>query len=418
MSKRILIKIPMRVIDADVVTGYMTGGIPSVTAVEGLTHLMQRRFNERLDPELVVDSWSYIIERITYHEGKYGYVGYEKDRKGKDKVLAPSMRDDKKANLDCSIILNIETNLTVSALNDALVKGELNYVFNRLRLAGGEVQVKGLRSGKPYNKLDFIEFSKNGYESLLRTSGMNSMLIEDQTHLIDEFESNRIHRLDRLVDLVSKQSVKTKERAYNADAVAKHESVLSLFNGAKAIYEPMGIEVVSAIGTTLSSDLIISRASTNDDLAELILSLDPKFDKESGCTTKKAKDEINSLIEQLVRAKRTFSILGFPVTDASFVELYKSEYLEQQEREYYGYLFALNIGYCGIGSLQKRKGTRIDALHTYAEPVLGVARARTIGSVIYAIKEDEEVNCFWSNSSLFHSEDISDNMYVVVGESL
>ncbi|MBE4205107.1 hypothetical protein HJ090_24385 [Vibrio parahaemolyticus] len=97
MSNQILIKIPMRVLDADIVTGYMAGGIPSVTAVEGLTHLIQRRFNERIDPEFSVEGWSYVIERIAYHDGKYSYVGYEKDRKGKDKVLAPSMRDDKKS---------------------------------------------------------------------------------------------------------------------------------------------------------------------------------------------------------------------------------------------------------------------------------------------------------------------------------
>lgn len=418
MSNQILIKIPMRVLDADIVTGYMAGGIPSVTAVEGLTHLIQRRFNERIDPEFSVEGWSYVIERIAYQDGKYSYVGYEKDRKGKDKVLAPSMRDDKKAKLDCSIIIKADSTLTESNLNDMRARGEMNYIFNRLRLAGGDVRVKGLGSDKWRNKLDFKELSVPNYIDLLRASGMNAMLIEDQTHLIDEVESNRVHRLDRLVDLISRQSQKTKERAYSKEAVEMHEMAIALFSGVRNHFIGRDVEVVSTIGTTLNSDYIISLSGSSQEIEDILVDLDPKFDSESEKITKKAKDVLSELINKLERAKRTFSILGFCVNDETFTQLYRNEYLEPVEREYHGYLFALNIGYCGIGELQKRRGTRINELHTYAEPVLGVARARTIGSVIFAIKEGESVNSFWVNNSLLSNEEISNNMYVVVGEEI
>ncbi|WP_229624006.1 type I-F CRISPR-associated protein Csy2 [Vibrio parahaemolyticus] len=418
MSNQILIKIPMRVLDADIVTGYMAGGIPSVTAVEGLTHLIQRRFNERLDPEFSVDGWSYIIEKITYHNGKYSYVGYEKDRKGKDKVLTPSMRDDKKAKIDCSIIIKADSSLTESNLNDMRTRGEMNYIFNRLRLAGGDVRVKGLGADKWRNKLDFKKLSVTNYIDFLKASGMNAMLIEDQTHLIDEVKSSRVHRLDRLVDLVSRQSQKTKERAYSKEAIEMHEMAIDLFSGVKNHFNGRDIEVVSTIGTTLNSDYIISLSGGSKEIENILVSLDPKFNSESEKITKKAKGVISELINKLEKAKRTFSIIGFYVNDENFINLYRNEYLEPVEREYHGYLFALNIGYCGIGELKKRRGTRINEMHTYAEPVLGVARARTIGSVIFALKEGESVNSFWVNNSLFSNEDISNNMYVVVGEEI
>ncbi len=418
MSNQILIKIPMRVLDADIVTGYMAGGIPSVTAVEGLTHLIQRRFNERLDPEFSVDGWSYIIEKITYHNGKYSYVGYEKDRKGKDKVLTPSMRDDKKAKIDCSIIIKADSSLTESNLNDMRTRGEMNYIFNRLRLAGGDVRVKGLGADKWRNKLGFKKLSVTNYIDFLKASGMNAMLIEDQTHLIDEVKSSRVHRLDRLVDLVSRQSQKTKERAYSKEAIEMHEMAIALFSGVKNHFNGRDIEVVSTIGTTLNSDYIISLSGGSKEIENILVSLDPKFNSESEKITKKAKGVISELINKLEKAKRTFSIIGFYVNDENFINLYRNEYLEPVEREYHGYLFALNIGYCGIGELKKRRGTRINEMHTYAEPVLGVARARTIGSVIFALKEGESVNSFWVNNSLFSNEDISNNMYIVVGEEI
>ncbi|MBC5853172.1 type I-F CRISPR-associated protein Csy2 [Vibrio metschnikovii] len=415
MSNQILIKIPMRVLDADVVTGYMAGGIPSVTAVKGLTHLIQRRFNERIDPEFSIEGWSYVIEKITYHNGKYNYVGYEKDRKGKDKVLTPSMRDDKKAKLDCSIIIKADSSLTDNNLIDMIARGEMNYIFNRLRLAGGDVRVKGLGADKWQNKLDCKKFSIQNYIDLLKTSGMNAMLIEDQTHLIDEFESNRVHRIDRLVDLVSRQSQKTKERAYSKEAVEMHEMAIALFTGLKNHFIGRDIEVVSTIGTTLNSDYIISISGSSQEIEDILVGLDPKFDSKSEKITKNAKVVLSKVIDKLEIAKRTFSILGFCVNDETFTHLYRDEYIEPVEREYHGYLFALNIGYCGIGELKKRKGTRINELHTYAEPVLGVARARTIGSVIFAIREGESVNSLWVSSSSFSNEEISSNMYVVFG---
>ncbi len=415
MSNQILIKIPMRVLDADVVTGYMAGGIPSVTAVKGLTHLIQRRFNERIDPEFLIEGWSYVIEKITYHNGKYNYVGYEKDRKGKDKVLTPSMRDDKKAKLDCSIIIKADSSLTDNNLIDMIARGEMNYIFNRLRLAGGDVRVKGLGADKWQNKLDCKKFSIQNYIDLLKTSGMNAMLIEDQTHLIDEFESNRVHRIDRLVDLVSRQSQKTKERAYSKEAVEIHEMAIALFTGLKNHFIGRDIEVVSTIGTTLNSDYIISISGSSQEIEDILVGLDPKFDSKSEKITKNAKVVLSKVIDKLEIAKRTFSILGFCVNDETFTHLYRDEYIEPVEREYHGYLFALNIGYCGIGELKKRRGTRINELHTYAEPVLGVARARTIGSVIFAIREGESVNSLWVSSSSFSNEEISSNMYVVFG---
>ncbi|AKO78042.1 MULTISPECIES: type I-F CRISPR-associated protein Csy2 [Vibrio] len=415
MSNQILIKIPMRVLDADVVTGYMAGGIPSVTAVKGLTHLIQRRFNERIDPEFLIEGWSYVIEKITYHNGKYNYVGYEKDRKGKDKVLTPSMRDDKKAKLDCSIIIKADSSLTDNNLIDMIARGEMNYIFNRLRLAGGDVRVKGLGADKWQNKLDCKKFSIQNYIDLLKTSGMNAMLIEDQTHLIDEFESNRVHRIDRLVDLVSRQSQKTKERAYSKEAVEMHEMAIALFTGLKNHFIGRDIEVVSTIGTTLNSDYIISISGSSQEIEDILVGLDPKFDSKSEKITKNAKVVLSKVIDKLEIAKRTFSILGFCVNDETFTHLYRDEYIEPVEREYHGYLFALNIGYCGIGELKKRRGTRINELHTYAEPVLGVARARTIGSVIFAIREGESVNSLWVSSSSFSNEEISSNMYVVFG---
>lgn len=415
MSNQILIKIPMRVLDADVVTGYMAGGIPSVTAVKGLTHLIQRRFNERIDPEFLIEGWSYVIEKITYHNGKYNYVGYEKDRKGKDKVLTPSMRDDKKAKLDCSIIIKADSSLTDNNLIDMIARGEMNYIFNRLRLAGGDVRVKGLGADKWQNKLDCKKFSIQNYIDLLKTSGMNAMLIEDQTHLIDEFESNRVHRIDRLVDLVSRQSQKTKERAYSKEAVEMHEMAIALFTGLKNHFIGRDIEVVSTIGTTLNSDYIISISGSSQEIEDILVGLDPKFDSKSEKITKNAKVVLSKVIDKLEIAKRTFSILGFCVNDETFTHLYRDEYIEPVEREYHGYLFALNIGYCGIGELKKRRGTRINEIHTYAEPVLGVARARTIGSVIFAIREGESVNSLWVSSSSFSNEEISSNMYVVFG---
>ncbi|HDV5593667.1 TPA: hypothetical protein RI785_002385 [Vibrio cholerae] len=418
MSNQILIKIPMRVLDADVVTGYMAGGIPSVTAVKGLTHLIQRRFNERIDPEFSIEGWSYVIEKITYHNGKYSYVGYEKDRKGKDKVLTPSMRDDKKAKLDCSIIIKADSSLTDNNLNDMIARGEMNYIFNRLRLAGGDVRVKGLGADKWQNKLDCKKFSIQNYIDLLKTSGMSAMLIEDQTHLIDEFESNRVHRIDRLVDLVSRQSKKTKERAYSKEAVEMNEMAMALFTGLKNHFIGRDVEVVSTIGTTLNSDYIISISGSCQEIEDILVGLDPKFDSKSEKITKKTKVVLSKVIDKLEIAKRTFSILGFCVNDETFTQLYRDEYIEPVEREYHGYLFALNIGYCGIGELKKRRGTRINELHTYAEPVLGVARARTVGSVIFAIREGESVNSLWVSSSSLSNEEISSNMYVVFGTEI
>ncbi|MFS1426765.1 type I-F CRISPR-associated protein Csy2 [Vibrio splendidus] len=416
MSLVKLIKVPMRVLDADVVTGYMAGGIPAVTAVDGMCHLIQRRFNERVDPLLEVSGWSYIIENISYHEGKYGYVGYEKDRKGKDKVISPSMRDDKKAKIDCSIILRVESELTVSQLSEKLASGELNYIFNRLRLAGGDVRVKGLRKDKWQNKLSFYDDSIESIVSCLRASGMNSMLIEDQTYLIDQFESNRIHRLDRLVDLVSKQSEKTIERAYSDESIEKHHNVLKLFKLLKDKSEDLGASVLSLVDTVLTANTVVALAqSDSDDFSDFIKVFDAKFDKETGIVSKKAQSDIQLLIEQISRAKRTFSILGFDLSDNTFEPLYYKEYLEPNEREYYGNLFALNIGYCAIGELKKRKGTRIDALHTFAEPVIGVARARTIASALCGLEEDG-VNLFWSNNKMFSNSTLSDNMYIISGE--
>ncbi|TOJ26244.1 hypothetical protein CGI42_28310, partial [Vibrio parahaemolyticus] len=83
------------------------------------------------------------------------------------------------------------------------------------------------------------------------------------------------------------------------------------------------VEVVSTIGTTLNLDYIISLSGSSQEIEDILVDLDPKFDSESEKITKKAKDVLSELINKLERAKRTFSILGFCVNDETFTQLYR-----------------------------------------------------------------------------------------------
>jgi hypothetical protein len=83
--------------------------------------------------------------------------------------------------------------------------------------------------------------------------------------------------------------------------------------------------------------------------------------------------------------------------------------------EYHGYLIPVAIGYHAISEKIVRLNQRAkDNKHIYAEPVTGVARARTVASSLIHL-HDEDFKPSWSNVMLDEDNKNSNNYYIVKG---
>lgn len=85
------------------------------------------------------------------------------------------------------------------------------------------------------------------------------------------------------------------------------------------------------------------------------------------------------------------------------------------DEEYLGYLIPVAIGYYQISDLKIRKNTRKSNMkHMYAEPVIGMARARTVASALLNL-ESEDFNPMWVNAKLSNEQLISEKYYILKG---
>ena len=84
--------------------------------------------------------------------------------------------------------------------------------------------------------------------------------------------------------------------------------------------------------------------------------------------------------------------------------------------DYQGYLIPVAIGYYAISSLEERKDQRMKGRkHIYAEPVIGMARARTVASSILNIDSDD-FKPSWYNAKFDENQNISEKYYIIQGK--
>lgn len=70
---------------------------------------------------------------------------------------------------------------------------------------------------------------------------------------------------------------------------------------------------------------------------------------------------------------------------------------EDENKEYMGYLVPIAKGFVPVEDQAVDRGARNGHLHLYAEPVIGIARLRSLRSLIFHVNNETEdkVACFW-----------------------
>ena len=401
--KSCLIKIPFMANDVDIASGYLTGGLPSMTAIDGLVHLIERNFNKINGVDFSAKEWGFVIDNIQYDQGKSRYTGYEKSAKPEHFLNTPG-REDKFATIKGFLIVNA-THSDEVVLEQLRQNNKLIPIFNRLRLSGGTLWIDSARDEvnkqnlyKNKQKIKFFEYDDNEdcvdkYLELLKTSDSHSILIQDRTSLIAEKAPNS---LEKTVEMFS----------YSVDQQSDADLDLKLFSSITEGVDDdelflLNLELILSDYTKyLGSDF------KNNSFKELVFSLDTKMKVDASKASKKAKDllipSFRSLDLKLTVMRNEF---GLELTKEKFKELYKKIYKENSESGLNivdEYIIPVNIGYHAISERKERNGMRFSkekVEHIYAEPVLGMARPRKVCSVkVEALASQNISKFFWSNS--------------------
>lgn len=411
--KSCLIKIPFLAYDVDVASGYLTGGLPSMTAIDGLMHSIERNFNKIDGLNLKLNEWSFFIDKITYNVGKPRYIGYEKSITDKDKLINTPGREDKLATIKGFFIANVEHDEDYD-LDLIRQKNKLIPIFNRLRLSGGSLWIDPTKDevldGKLHknkNKLRFYEYSDNEncveqFIDILKSVDSHSIVIQDRTSLIEE---RSIYSLEKTVELFSfKKSSQldpdTDIKLYTAIVENVEDNELFLLN----------LELILANESGFFSKF------QNDSVKALCLEIDPKIKVNAEKPTKKVKDRLLPSFRSLqLKLEVMRNKFGLTLNRNTFVDKYNDMFVSELDLVD-EFLIPVNIGYHAISERKERKGMRLSDLqvkHIYAEPVLGLARPRKVCSVrINALESQDIKKYFWSNSKK-NLPDFESNEYIV-----
>lgn len=353
--KSFLIKIPFLANDVDIASGYLTGGLPSMTSIDGLMHLMERNFKKIDGLNLSVLDWSFFIDNITYNEGKHRYIGYIKSEKRKNLINTPG-REDKYATIKGFFVVNVTHNESFD-LKLLRQKDELVPIFNRLRLSGGALWIDPTKDEtidsklyKNKHKISFFEYidkksSAEQFLKILKSADSHSFVIQDRTSLLEDKAKNS---LEKAVELFS----------YSRNEQSDIEADIKLFNAITDDMEDdelflMNLELV------LARDIEFFNEFHNIAIRNLSLEIDPKIKETAEKPNKNVKDvllpSLRSLSSKLEVMRNKF---GLSLTKQSFEEKYIKLFSSKFESDLNlveEFLIPVNIGYHAISERKNEK---------------------------------------------------------------